>query len=1069
MSILLNDNLDVAVTKPVDNRYGPWATTAAAIAGIPAYKRHLGLVVGVVTTGVLSEYWFKDSVADGGLVLKTVAGGVTSVGGVSPDIGGDVDISSVQISAWGGVVTSSVGAVNGVASLDGTGKLTSSQFPTLTTTQLPTLTTAQISNFNLHTVTTAQVVGLDARTDSRIAAATLTTNQVSGLDARVDSRIASGSLTTAQVSGLLGLVTSQISAASISSTQISTIGSSQVTGLTAALATKLDTTGTIPTSQVSGFNAAADARITLQKGAASGLASLDGTGKLTPTQIPDVSLVTYLGSIADQAAMLALSSGEPGDWLTRADLSTTWVLTSADRTQLSSWTQLSYPTAPVTSVAGRTGAVTLTKADVALGNVDNTADNAKSFTTNQITGFNAAASAAAPVQTVAGRAGAVVLTTTDIGGISNLAVTTTQISGLTKTAVGLGNVDNVADANKTFTTAQITGLLGMTTSQIAAAAITTAQVTAFNTAAAAAAPVQTVAGRAGAVVLTTTDIAGYSAGGGGAVTSVAGRTGAVTLTTTDIGGLTSTALSAMQIAGITGLTTTQISNFNQHTVTTAQVTGLLPMVTSQIAAATIGTQQITGLTSVPLSSTQFNALQLTTNQITGLTVVPLTSTQINGITGLTTTQITNFNTHTVTTSQVTGLLPMVTSQIAAAAIGTQQVTGLTSLALTSTQINGITGLTTTQISNFNAHTITTAQVIGLTSFALSSTQVNALTLQTNQIAGLTSFALSSTQINALTGLTTTQITGWAATQNLKANAAAPALTGAGTFATLQGALLTAQQAALTTAAISALTISVSGTAPTVAVDNNSTLIATTAFIQGQKATSNPLMNNAVAIGTSTKWSPQDHVHPVDTSRAPLASPTFTGKVTTAAPVVGSSGFNLPPGTAPTPPADGDVWTTTAGMFVRVAGVTVGPLSPGGGGAATSLAAFATVTSVKEVGTLSVSAPTATLSLNATTQAVYWANASTTANFIVELTTTAGMNTTLSANGESLTIQLITNNGATAYYCTAVQIPAGTVTTNWLGGSAPTAGDPNSKNIYTFQIIKTAANVYTVFASQTRFA
>jgi len=35
------------------------------------------------------------------------------------------------------------------------------------------------------------------------------------------------------------------------------------------------------------------------------------------------------------------------------------------------------PTAPVTSVSGRTGAVTLTKADVGLANVDNTADTAK--------------------------------------------------------------------------------------------------------------------------------------------------------------------------------------------------------------------------------------------------------------------------------------------------------------------------------------------------------------------------------------------------------------------------------------------------------------------------------------------------------------------------------------------------------------------------------------------------------------------------------------------------------------------------------------------------------------------
>lgn len=38
----------------------------------------------------------------------------------------------------------------------------------------------------------------------------------------------------------------------------------------------------------------------------------------------------------------------------------------------------------------------------------------------------------------------------------------------------------------------------------------------------------------------------------------------------------------------------------------------------------------------------------------------------------------------------------------------------------------------------------------------------------------------------------------------------------------------------------------------------------------------------------------------------------------------TAGFNLPPGAAPSAPANGDVWMTSAGLFGRVAGVTVGP-------------------------------------------------------------------------------------------------------------------------------------------------
>jgi hypothetical protein len=43
-------------------------------------------------------------------------------------------------------------------------------------------------------------------------------------------------------------------------------------------------------------------------------------------------------------------------------------------------------------------------------------------------------------------------------------------------------------------------------------------------------------------------------------------------------------------------------------------------------------------------------------------------------------------------------------------------------------------------------------------------------------------------------------------------------------------------------------------------------------------------------------------------------------------------LRVPHGTAPTSPTNGDIWTTTAGIFVRVNGVTIGPLSTGGGGA-----------------------------------------------------------------------------------------------------------------------------------------
>lgn len=70
-------------------------------------------------------------------------------------------------------------------------------------------------------------------------------------------------------------------------------------------------------------------------------------------------------------------------------------------------------------------------------------------------------------------------------------------------------------------------------------------------------------------------------------------------------------------------------------------------------------------------------------------------------------------------------------------------------------------------------------------------------------------------------------------------------------------------------------------APTAAVDTNTTQIATTAYYIGQAGTATPIVNGTGAAGTSKRFAPIDHVHPTDTSRSPLASPTFTG--TPAAP------------------------------------------------------------------------------------------------------------------------------------------------------------------------------------------
>mgnify|MGYP003146608526 CR=1 FL=1 len=54
--------------------------------------------------------------------------------------------------------------------------------------------------------------------------------------------------------------------------------------------------------------------------------------------------------------------------------------------------------------------------------------------------------------------------------------------------------------------------------------------------------------------------------------------------------------------------------------------------------------------------------------------------------------------------------------------------------------------------------------------------------------------------------------------------------------------------------------------------------------------------------------------------------TFAGLVTTVLSTTSSAGLRLPHGAAPDAPVNGDIWTTTAGLYVRINGATVGPLT-----------------------------------------------------------------------------------------------------------------------------------------------
>lgn len=123
---------------------------------------------------------------------------------------------------------------------------------------------------------------------------------------------------------------------------------------------------------------------------------LDANGKLDQAVLPALA-ITDTFVVANQAAMLALTA-EVGDVAVRSDLNKSYILRMAPASSLANWQELLSPTSAVTSVAGKTGAVTLSPSDVGLGNVTNES-KATMLTNAALTGTPTAPTAAVGTNT----------------------------------------------------------------------------------------------------------------------------------------------------------------------------------------------------------------------------------------------------------------------------------------------------------------------------------------------------------------------------------------------------------------------------------------------------------------------------------------------------------------------------------------------------------------------------------------------------------------------------------------------------------------------------------------------
>lgn len=130
---------------------------------------------------------------------------------------------------------------------------------------------------------------------------------------------------------------------------------------------------------------------------------------------------------------------------------------------------------------------------------------------------------------------------------------------------------------------------------------------------------------------------------------------------------------------------------------------------------------------------------------------------------------------------------------------------------------------------------------------------------------------------------------------------------------------------------------------------------------------------------------------------------------------------------------------------------------------------ATLTSAVEPTTVTAVAATGTIIYEINSQSILYSTASAAANWTLNLTFSRAqsLNSYLAVN-QTISCVHIVAQGATAYYNSAVQIDGTSVTPKYQGGTAWTAGNVSSWDIYTYAITKTADRTFIVFASQTQF-
>ena len=123
----------------------------------------------------------------------------------------------------------------------------------------------------------------------------------------------------------------------------------------------------------------------------------------------------------------------------------------------------------------------------------------------------------------------------------------------------------------------------------------------------------------------------------------------------------------------------------------------------------------------------------------------------------------------------------------------------------------------------------------------------------------------------------------------------------------------------------------------------------------------------------------------------------------------------------------------------------------------------------EKATIVASGAASTINFDLGVNSVLYYTNDATSNWTINFRTSSS--TTLNSQmsiGEVVTATMLAKQGSSAYYNTTIRVDGSNRNVKWLSANSATAGNPNAIDVYSYSIIKTADDTYTILVSFSYF-